>query len=43
MSPGFRPAAPNVLWCTAITYLETWHGRCYFAAVQDLYSRAIVG
>ena len=24
---GFRPAAPNVLWCADITYLETWQGR----------------
>src|SRR6476646_6662302 len=36
---GFRPAAPNVLWCADITYLESWQGRCYLAAVQDLFSR----
>jgi integrase-like protein len=40
---GFRPAAPNVLWCADITYLQTWQGRCYLAAVQDLFSRTIVG
>jgi putative transposase len=40
---GFRPAAPNVLWCADITYLDTWQGRCYPAAVQDLYSRLVVG
>jgi putative transposase len=40
---GFRLAAPNVLWCADLTYLETWQGRCYLAAVQDLYSRIIVG
>lgn len=40
---GFRPPAPNTLWCADITYLETWQGRCYLAAVQDLYSRRIVG
>jgi putative transposase len=40
---GFRPGSPNVLWCADITYLETWQGRCYLAAVQDLYSRIIVG
>jgi len=40
---GFRPASHNVLWCADITYLETWKGRSYLAAVQDLYSRAIVG
>ena len=32
-----------MLWCADITYLETWQGRCYLAAVQDLFSRAIVG
>lgn len=40
---GFRPEAPNVMWCADITYLETWQGRCYLAAIQDLYSRRIVG
>ena len=40
---GFRPAAHNVLWCADITYLETWQGRCYLAAVQDLFSHQVVG
>jgi putative transposase len=39
----FRPRAPNVLWCADITYLRTWEGWFYLAAVQDLYSRRIVG
>jgi putative transposase len=39
----FRPAAPNVLWVADITYLRTWEGWVYLAAVQDAYSRAIVG
>ena len=39
----FRPGAPNVLWCADITYLRTWEGWLYLAAVQDLYSRRIVG
>jgi putative transposase len=39
----FRPRAPNVLWCADITYLRTWEGWLYLAAVQDLYSRRIVG
>jgi putative transposase len=39
----FRPAAPNVLWCADITYLRCWEGWLYLAAVQDLYSRRIVG
>jgi len=40
---NFRPKAPNVLWCADITYLRTWEGWLYLAAVQDLYSRRIVG
>jgi putative transposase len=39
----FRPDAPNVLWVADITYLRTWEGWLYLAAVQDAYSRAIVG
>jgi putative transposase len=38
-----RPAAPNVLWVADITYLRSWEGWVYLAAVQDAYSRAIVG
>jgi putative transposase len=39
----FRPAALNVLWVADITYLRTWEGWVYLAAVQDAYSRRIVG
>jgi putative transposase len=39
----FRPTAPNVLWLADITYLRSWEGWLYLAAVQDAYSRAIVG
>jgi putative transposase len=39
----FRPGAPDVLWFTDITYLRTWEGWLYLAAVQDAYSRRIVG
>ena len=39
----FRPAAANVLWVADITYLKTWEGWVYLAAVQDAYSRRIVG
>jgi putative transposase len=39
----FRPAAPNVLWVADITYLRTGEGWLYLAAVQDAYSRQIVG
>jgi putative transposase len=39
----FRPAGPNLLWIADVTYLRTWEGWLYLAAVQDAYSRAIVG
>jgi len=39
----FRPAAPNVLWVADITYLRSWEGWVYLAAVQDAYSRRVVG
>jgi putative transposase len=39
----FRPDAPNMLWVADITYLRTWEGWLYLAAVQDAYSRRIVG
>jgi putative transposase len=39
----FRPARPNVLWVADITYLRTWEGWVYLAAVQDAFSRRIVG
>jgi len=39
----FRPDAPDVLWVADITYLRTWEGWLYLAAVQDAYSRRIVG
>jgi putative transposase len=39
----FRPVAPNALWIADVTYLRTWEGWLYLAAVQDAYSRRIVG
>ena len=39
----FRPAAANVLWVADITYLRSWEGWLYLAAVQDAFSRRIVG
>jgi putative transposase len=39
----FRPTGPNVLWVADITYLRTWEGWLYLAAVQDAFSRRIVG
>jgi putative transposase len=39
----FRPDAPNLLWVADITYLRTGEGWLHLAAVQDTYSRQIVG
>jgi putative transposase len=39
----FRPDSPNVLWVADLTYLRTWEGWLYLVAVQDAYSRRIVG
>jgi putative transposase len=39
----FKPPRPNVLWVADITYLRTWEGWLYLAAVQDAFSRRIVG
>jgi putative transposase len=39
----FRPAKPDVLWVADITYLRSWEGWVYLAAVQDAFSRRIVG
>jgi len=39
----FKPAGPNMLWVADITYLRTGEGWLHLAAVQDAYSRQIVG
>jgi putative transposase len=39
----FAAGAPNRCWVADITYLRTWEGWLYLVAVQDLYSRWIVG
>jgi putative transposase len=39
----FSPEQPNLLWIADVTYLRTWEGWLYLAAVQDAYSRRIVG
>lgn len=38
-----KPTAPNQLWVSDITYIQTGQGWLYLAAVLDLYSRKIVG
>ena len=39
----FRPQQPNLLWLADFSYLPTWEGWLYLAAVQDAFSRRIVG
>jgi putative transposase len=39
----FEPEAPNRIWTADITYVPTREGWLYLAAVEDLYSRQIVG
>ena len=39
----FRPDAPNRVWATDIKQVKTGEGWLYLAAVQDLFSRRIVG
>ena len=39
----FAAGVPNRCWVADITYLRTWEGWLYLVAVQDLYSRRIVG
>jgi putative transposase len=40
---AFLAAAPNRLWVADITYLRTWEGWLYLVAVQDVFSRRIIG
>jgi transposase InsO family protein len=37
------PTAPDQVWVTDITYLETGEGWCYLAAILDAFSRRVVG
>ena len=39
----FDPAAPNEAWVADITYIPTREGWLYLAAVEDLYSRRVLG
>lgn len=43
MQRQFTVDAPHKVWVTDITYIRTWQGWLYLAAVVDLYSRKIVG
>jgi transposase InsO family protein len=40
---NFSPERPNEKWAADITYIRTYEGWSYLAAVMDLYSRRIVG
>ena len=40
---GFEPTAPNQLWVSDITYLETADETCYLSLVTDACSHKIVG
>jgi putative transposase len=39
----FVATAPNQLWVTDITYVRTWEGWLYVAAIVDVFSRRVVG
>ena len=39
----FTATAPNRLWVSDITYIWTWEGWLYLAAVMDVFNREIVG
>ena len=40
---NFTVAKPDMAWVTDFTYIWTWQGWLYVAAVMDLYSRKIIG
>ncbi|MCC6790135.1 MAG: IS3 family transposase [Thermomicrobiales bacterium] len=39
----WNPTEPNHLWVADITYVRTWEGWLYLAAVVDCFSRKVVG
>lgn len=43
LSQDFTAAAPNQIWVSDITYIDTLEGWLYLAAVMDLFDRPIVG
>jgi len=43
LQQNFDVATPNLVWVTDITYIRTYEGWLYLAAVMDLFSRKIVG
>jgi transposase InsO family protein len=43
LNRDFTPTAPNQVWTSDITYIDTGEGWLYLAAVIDLFSRQVVG
>jgi putative transposase len=39
----FHAAAPNRVWVTDMTYIWTWEGWLFLAAIVDVFSRRVVG
>ena len=39
----FHAAAPNRVWVTDMTYIWTWEGWVFPAAIVDFFSRRVVG
>ncbi len=40
---NYVATAPNQVWVADITFISTWEGFVYLAAVQDMWSRRLVG
>ncbi len=43
LNRNFQPGAPDCVWTSDITYIQTDAGWLYLAVVLDLYSRQVVG
>lgn len=43
LTSGYTPAAPNRLWVSDITYIETGDGVFYLSLITDAFSHKIVG
>ena len=39
----FHAPAPNRVWVTDMTYIWTWEGWLFLAAIVDIFSRRVVG
>lgn len=43
LNRNFQPDAPNCVWTSDITYIQTDEGWLYLAIILDLYSRQVIG